>query len=53
MFSCMRQQDIPHMNCFFDKKPHPVVFGGIEEVSMDNEEDLEVDGIIFEDMVSG
>ena len=37
----------------FGQKPRPVVFGGIEWVSMANEEDLEVDGIIFEDMVSG
>ena len=35
----------------FGQKPHPVVFGGVEGVSMVNEEDLEVDGIIFEDMV--
>ena len=36
----------------FGQKPRPVVFGGVEGVSMANEEDLEVDGIIFEDMVS-
>ena len=36
----------------FGQKPHPVVFGGAEGVSVANEEDLEVDGIIFEDMVS-
>ena len=37
----------------FGQKSHPVIFGGVEGVSMANEEDLEVDGIIFEDMVSG
>ena len=35
----------------FGQKPWPVVFGGVEGVSMVNEEDFEVDGIIFEDMV--
>lgn len=35
----------------FGQKPRPVVFGGVEGVSMVNEEDLEEDGIIFEDMV--
>ena len=35
----------------FGQKPCPIVFGGVERVSMVNEEDLEVDGIIFEDMV--
>ena len=34
----------------FGQKPCPVVFGG---VSMVNEKDLEVDGIIFEDIVHG
>ena len=37
----------------FGQKPRRVVFGGVEGVSMANEEDLEVDRIIFEDMVSG
>ena len=35
----------------FEQKPRPVVFGGVEGVTMVNEEDLELDGIIFEDMV--
>ena len=35
----------------FGQKPRPVVFGRVEGVSMVNEEDLEVDEIIFEDMV--
>ena len=32
----------------FGQKPHPVVFGGVKGVSMANEENLEVDGTIFE-----
>ena len=36
----------------FGQKPRPVVFGGVEGVSMANEDNLEVDGIIFEDKVS-
>ena len=36
----------------FGQKPRPVVFGGVG-ISMANKEDLEVDGIIFENMVSG
>ena len=35
----------------FEQKPRPIVFGAVEGVTMVNEEDLEVDGIIFEDMV--
>ena len=35
----------------FGQKPRPVVFGGVEGISMADEEELEVDGIIFEDMV--
>ena len=35
----------------FGHKPRPVVFGWVEVASMVNEEDLEVDGIIFKDMV--
>ena len=35
----------------FGQKARPVVFGGVEGVSMVNEKDLEVDGIIFEYMV--
>ena len=34
----------------FGQKPLPIVFGGVEGVSMVNE-DLEVHGITFEDMV--
>ena len=39
------------MNWFLGKNLVPIVFGGVERVSIVNEEDLEVDGIIFEDMV--
>ena len=35
----------------FGQKPCPVVFGGVEGISMVNEEDLEVYRISFEDMV--
>ena len=31
----------------FGQKPHPVVFDGVEGSSMADEEELEVDGIIF------
>ena len=39
------------MKMVFEQKPHPVVFGGVEGVTMVNEEYLEVDGIVIEDMV--
>jgi len=35
----------------FGQKPHLVVFGRVEEIPMADEEELEVDGNIFEDMV--
>ena len=47
----MRQRDIAHMNWFLGKNLVLLYFGGVEGVSMVNEEDLEVDEIIFEDMV--
>ena len=32
----------------FEQKPHSIVFSGVKGVSMANEENLEVDGTIFE-----
>lgn len=36
----------------FGQKPRSVVFAGVEKISLVKEEDLEEDGIIFEDIVS-